>query len=98
MYLDMESSRLLRRVYKVTGKQTSTSNRNLMTLWYMESQKPTGDERSLVIGTSEADYVVFHCDIKTNHCLPNNQSFRANKVGWRPPEIGQTCTEKTNSI
>ena len=71
-----------------------------MTFWYMESQKPTREERSWVIGMAEAgfniDNVALHFDILINNCLPNNQSFRENKVGWRPPEIGQT-EKKTNS-
>ena len=38
-----------------------------MTFWKLESQKPTRDERSWVIGMAEADfninYVAFHFDI-----------------------------------
>ena len=38
-----------------------------MKFWYVESQKPTSDERSWVIGMAEAGYninnVVFHSDI-----------------------------------
>ena len=36
-YLGKESSHLLRRVCKITGKQTSTSNRNWMEFQYVES-------------------------------------------------------------
>ena len=67
MYLGWESSRLLRRVNKVTRKQTSKSNRNLMNFRYVESQKPIRDERSWVIGMAEAgfniNYVAFHLNI-----------------------------------
>ena len=60
----------------------------------MESQKPTRDERSWVIGIREVGFNInddaFNFDIHKNNCLPNIQSFRANKVGLRPPEIGQT--------
>ena len=38
-----------------------------MNFWYNESQKPTGDKRSWVIGTAEAGFninnVAFHFDI-----------------------------------
>ena len=34
------------------------------------------------------NYDAFHFDI--HNCLRKNQSFLANKVGLRPPEIGQT--------
>ena len=66
-YLGYESSRLLRGVYKVTGKQTSTSNRNVLKFRYMESQKPTRDGHSWVIGMAEVgfniNYDSFHFDI-----------------------------------
>ena len=46
----------LRRVYKVIGQHTSTSNRNWMKFGYVELQKPTRDERSWVIGMAETDF------------------------------------------
>ena len=89
-YLDLECSRLLRRVYKVTGKQTSTSNRNLMNFFlYVESQKPTRDERSWMIGMAEAgfniNYIAFHFDIhKTIACWIINHFVQTKLAGDRP--------------
>ena len=53
LYIDT-CSIALRRVYKVPGKHTSTIKSNLMKFGNVESQKPTRDERSWVIGMAEA--------------------------------------------
>ena len=61
-----------------------------MKFWYMESQRPTRDERSWVIGMAEAgfniNYDAFHFDI---------HKTIAYKVGCRPHEIGQTDKKLT---
>ena len=80
-YLGTESSRLLRLVYTVIGKHTSTSNRIMMTFWYVKSGNPTRDERSWVIGLAEAgfniNYVAVHFDIhKTIGYRINNISCK----------------------
>ena len=66
-----------------------------MQFLYFESQKPTRDERSWVICMAEAgfniNYVAFHFDIdKTIAYRIINIFENIIKVGWRPPEIGQT--------
>ena len=50
----MGSSRELKHVNKVTGKNTSASDRNVMEFGYVESRKPTRDERIWVIDMAEA--------------------------------------------
>ena len=57
-YLGTESSRLLRRFCTVTGKHTSTVNRNVMKFGYFKSQKHTRDKRSWVIGMAEAGFII----------------------------------------
>ena len=88
-YLGYERSRLLRRVNKVTGKQTSTIYRNFMKFWYVESQKPTRDARSWVIGMAEAgfniNYVAFHFDThKTIAYRIINCFVQTKMAGYRP--------------
>ena len=64
-----------------------------MKFWYMESQKPTRDERSRVIGMAEdgfnINYDAFHFDIRKTFGLPNNQSIRETKLAWDRPRSGR---------
>ena len=61
----------------------------------MESQKPTRDERSWLIGMAEFGFNI-NCDVFHFHIHKTiayriiNQSFRVIKVCLRSPEIGQT--------
>ena len=60
-----------------------------MKFWYVESQKPTRDEHSWVIGMAEAgfsiDYVAVHFDIhKTIAYRINNRFVQINLTGDRP--------------
>ena len=68
----------------VTGKQTSTSNRNVMKFGYVESQKPTTDERSRVIGVAETgfniNYGAFHFDIHKTITYRINNRFVQRKL------------------
>ena len=50
----MGSSHQLKHVYKVTGKNTSASNTNLMKFENVELRTPTRDKRIWVIGMAEA--------------------------------------------
>ena len=60
----------------------------------MESQKPTRDERSWVIGMAEIgfniNYDAFYFDIHKTIAYRIINRFLQKKVGLRPPEIGQT--------
>ena len=94
-YLGTESSRLLRRLYKVTGKYTSTSDRNFDEIWNVESQKPTRDEHSCVIGMALAganiNYVAAHFYIhKTIAYRINNRFVQRKLAGDRP----RSCRKK----
>ena len=97
-YLGTESSRLLRLVYTVTGKHTSTSNRNVMKFGYVESQKPTRDERSWVIGVAEAgfkiNFVAVHFDIYKTIAYRINNRFVQRKLAGDRPRSGRQ--KKTN--
>ena len=92
-YLGAESSRLLRLVYTVTRKHTSTSNRNLMKFGYAKSQKPTRDKRSWVIGVAEAgfkiNYVAVHFDIHKTIAYRINSRFVQRKLAGDRPRWGR---------
>ena len=92
-YLVTESSCLLRLVYTVTGRHTSTSNRNLMKFGYVESQKPTRDELSWVIGAAEAgfhiNYVAVYYDIHKTIAYRINNRFGQRKLAGDRPKSGR---------
>ena len=60
-----------------------------MTFLYMESQKPTGDERSWVIGMVEVgfniNYDAFHLDIHKTIAFRVINCFVQTKLAWDRP-------------
>ena len=74
-------------------KQTSTSNRNVMNYWYMESQKATRDERSVVIGMAEVginiNYDAFHFDILKRIAYRIINRFVQTKLARDRPRSGR---------
>ena len=69
-----------------------------MTFWYMESQKPTRDERSWVIGMAEAGFninnVAFHFDIHKTTAYRITNRFLQAKLAGDCPNSGR---KKNNS-
>ena len=64
-----------------------------MIFWYMESQKPTRDERSWVIGKEEAgfniNYDAFHFDIHKTIAYRIINRFVQTKLTWDRPRSGR---------
>ena len=88
----MGSSRESKRFNKVTGKNTSASNRNLMQFGYVESRKPNRDKRIWVIGIAEAVINIYdvarHFGIhKTTAYRIINRFWQTGLAGDRPKSV-----------
>ena len=64
-----------------------------MKFWYMESQKPTRDEHSWVIGMTEVgfniSYDAFHFDIHKTIAYRIINRFVQTKLAWDRPRLGR---------
>ena len=64
-----------------------------MKFWYVESQKPSRDERSWVIGMAEAgfniNYVAFHFDIHKTIAYRIINRFAPTKLAGDRPRSGR---------
>ena len=80
MFIKIKTIKWYRLIYKFLG--------------YVKSRKPTRDERILLIGMAEAGISIHdiarHFDIHKTNAYRTINLFWHKKVGWTPPEIGQT--------